>query len=233
MHIDTVDFDADHYASDLETAVDSLTWSAQGNTHTLVMRGEFGAPLALDDERRVDQMRTLVRNDSSRLLAGEELVLDGPTRVRLLRRDPVSLFTLPIPAAHSSYAVFACELVEDSSSLRIYVPNAYCTYRCDVPAVVDVTITSNVKTEKIGRLFSRKTVQTVVSYALRIAPVPGYDGNGLEYGFDGCPFRYPITRQMMGNTLTVPAFTAPNGTQPPLAVRSAGGGYEIRQDNRR
>lgn len=222
-------FDAEHFASGLEAAGGTLTWAAQGNTHTLVLRGGFDDPLSLEQGPLLDALTTMAPDRLGQLLSGVEVSVTGTVHACLLPRNPVALFTYPITVTHAGYAVFACELSTDRGRLCVYVPNEYCRYHCTVPAQVNAMVVPVTRTRRQGGLFSRTTVTYVESYRLRIEPMAGYPGQGLAYFFAGCPFEYPITVDMLGKQLTVPAYTAPNGAQPPLELRGteSGGGYAI------
>lgn len=225
MEIMAKPFDAEHHATELVRNKDYLTWKAHGNTHTLMLRASFGDALELD-EQMMGTLQEAASNNTQALLSGSAVPLRGDVTAQLIQRKPVPIFSCPIPQAHASYAVFACEVNTQSGAITVYVPNAACKFHCDVPAKVSVSISRHTAMVRTGGWFS-KTVEQTVGWVMQISPIVGYDGNGLSYGFDGLDFRYPITRDMLGKPLHIAAYTNAGGAQPAPKLLSIENGYEI------
>lgn len=227
MEINAKQADSKYYVTHLQRADDSLMWDDLGNnSHTLFLRGPFGVPLELEGDlldRFVEDCRDMQFWQS--LISGmETTVTDGVTAVTV-PHDAVNIRSYHIPVVHSTYAAYAFNVRQDAADL--YLPNKYYTYQCEVPAVANVRISPRTVTVTTGHFFNRKTETRTVGYDVNIQPIAGYDGTGLVYTFEGCPFQYPITRELLGKSFTVPICNAPDGSQMPLVVKPTDGGYEI------
>ncbi|MBT1177694.1 hypothetical protein [Bifidobacterium callimiconis] len=226
MEINAKQPDAGHYVTNVQRAGDSITWEDRGNNYTLFLRAGFGKSVEFEGEL-FDQFVAKCQDDQTwqSLLMGMEVRVTPDVTAVMVSRGVVNIKSYRIPVAHAVYAAYACDLQQNV--MDVYLPNEYYVYRCEVPAIVNVSVGQQTVTETKGFLFSKHTETRVVGYTVRVQPIPGYDGTGLGYTFDGCPYIYPITRDLLGKPFTVALYTAPNGTQPPLKVVPMGSGYEI------
>lgn len=226
MEINAKQPDAGHYVTNVRRSGEMIMWEARGNNYTLFLRTGFGNPLRFEGEL-FDQFVAKCHDDQAwqLLLSGTEVRIVPDVTAVLLPVGAVDITSYRIPAAHAVYAAYACDLQQDA--MDVYLPTEDYIYRCEVPAVVNVNVSQQTVTETKGFLFSKRTETRVVGYNVRVQPIPGYDGTGLGYTFEGCPYTYPITRELLGKPFTVALYTAPNGAQPPLKVVPLGRGYEI------
>jgi hypothetical protein len=212
MRVKLSAFDKGHFASNIVQNGELLKWDAQGNTHHLIIRGHFGKSLQLTE----DDARTIEALGTQAVLSGKEHRYQGTRHGTFQAKGFVNNFALSTRPAR--YAVFACEFDEASDTCIIYLPNEACQYQCDVFSDISIRLEKEaVKKSLFGKRPEREY------YVVHIPPIPGYEEGGLHYTFDGCRYRYPITKAMLGKAICIPAF----GSKAPFIEGTSSGGYRI------
>lgn len=201
MKITLTNFNAEHYATNLCQRGDTLKWESVGATHIMVIRAKFGT-----DIRLTGQEPELAVMDLNETEKDKESLLGKDKYFVMFPRSPINTYHFPVKPA--SYAVFACELNSNADELVIYNPNDACFYQCSVSAAVEVSI-NKAPIEKKS-LFEKMSVmfkpieEEKRYYNVAFPELPGYNGDLLYYSYDGCAYKYPITRQMMNKTVQIP-----------------------------
>ena len=212
MRIELVEFDNTHYASNIVQNDTVLKWDALGNTHHLIVRGNFGSNI----EFTANDKAGIEKHSSDQILSGKEIRYADNRLFIFLKKGYVNNYIFTVSPA--KYAVFCCEYNSNDDVCKLYVPNEACLYQCDVSSNVDVKI----EKEPVKKgLFAKKVDKEY--YVMHIPNIPGYADGGLHYSFEGCKYQYPITKAMLGKPLYIPAF----GSRPPKIESSFGNGYKI------
>jgi hypothetical protein len=209
-------FNNSHYASNILQADTLLKWDALGNTHQLIIRGEFGAHI----EFTAADGAEIEKHGNDQILSGKEIRYADNRFFAFLPRGYVNNYTITV--SPSKYAVFCCEYDGETDVCKLYVPNAACQYQCDVSASVEVRLThEEAKKGFLGRLTGKHAEKDY--FTLYIPNIPGYAEGSLHYTFDGCKYKYPITKAMLGKPVSIPSFNA----KAPKLESSSGNGYKI------
>ena len=212
MKFELIDFDNSHYASNILQIDTLLKWDALGNTHHLIIRSDFGAFI----EFTADDSAGVEKHGNEQILSGKEIRYADNKFFAFLPKGYVNNYAFTVSPA--KYAVFCCEYDIMTDICKLYVPNEACLYQCDVSSVVEVRIEKEIV--KKG-LFGKKPDKEY--YILNIPNIPGYTDGNLRYTYDGCKFRYPLTKNMFGKPVYIPAFNS----RPPKIESSSGNGYRI------
>ncbi|GFH42507.1 hypothetical protein Hs30E_10580 [Lactococcus hodotermopsidis] len=212
MKFQLIDFDEKHYASNIVQVDNLLKWDILGNTHHLVIRAEYGSVIRFAEEEKNE----IVKHANEQILSGKEIRYNDNRFFAVIPKGYVNNYQFTVSPA--TYAVFCCEYDAETDICKLYVPNDACLYQCNVSSNVEV----HIKAEPVKKkLFSH--VQEKQYYSIHIPNIPGYVDGSLHYTFDGCKYRYPITKVMIGKPFSVPAFNA----KPPKIDAAIGNGYKL------
>lgn len=214
MNIRLVDFDDKHYASNVVQSDMMLKWNALGNTHNLIIRSEYGSNIQFSEKEKVE----IEKFSNDQILSGKEIRFSDKYFFTFTQKGYVNNHSISICPA--TYAVFCCEYDQNSDTCTLFVPNEACLYQCNVVSQIDVHIEREVVKR---RIFSFSKTPDKQIYTVHIPTIPGYTDGNLCYTFDGCKYKYPITKAMLGHAFSVPAF---NGKSPQIDT-TAGNGYRI------
>ncbi len=209
MKVFLTDFDNTHYASNVVQSSGTLRWDAQGNTHNLIIRADFGEKIDISElgESAFDGIPDYA------LTSGEEFTV-GKYVLCFLPRGYINNFAMRVcPAA---YAIFCCSYDKEAEELTVYVPNEACLYSCDASLVIDVTIAGVVSKKK---LFKRSQD---TCFSVNIPEIPGYNDGGIYYTYNNFGYDFPVVGTMLGK----PFFVFSPNSQPPQ-VFSSGSGYKL------
>jgi hypothetical protein len=194
MNITLIDFDASHYATNLTQKGDSLKWESVGATHYLMIRDRFGVEIKLTDD------------DIKQLSQADAITREAQTRsnrcLTLLERCGIN--TCPITVKPAAYAIFACELKD--GGLTIYNPSEACFYWCQVSATIRISIEKAPVENKgfFNKIFSKTKQNEQSYYNVSFPQMPDYINDLLCYTYEGCEYKFPITRQMVNKTVLIP-----------------------------
>lgn len=213
MKIHMVDFDEQHYASNLQQSNDQLKWDSLGSTYHLLIRAEYGAAIKFTDFEQKE-----ISKYSNELFFSENEVRYSNNRFFVvLRKGYVNKYQYTTSPA--SYAVFCCDYNPESDICTLYVPNDACMFRCNVSSIINVKVVKETNKKKLFAHLPEKQYYTVL-----IPVIPGYVDGSIHYTFNQCKYRYPITKSMLGKPISVPAYNS----SPPEIVVSPGSGYKLR-----
>ena len=212
MKFQLLNFDDKHYASNIVQMDHLLKWDALGNTHNLIIRAEYGAKILFTETEKNE----IEKYANEQIFSGKEHRYSDDRFFAVVPKGYVNNYQFMVSPA--TYAVFCCDYDAESDVCKLYVPNDACLYQCSVSANIEVRITK--EPVKTG-WFSRKPKKQY--YTVHIQTIPGYVEGSLHYTFDGCKYRYPVTKAMLGKDLSVPAF----GEKAPRLDAALGGGYKI------
>lgn len=216
MKFELLGFDNAHYASNILQVDTLLKWDSLGDTHHLIIRGEFGANIQFT----VEEKALMERHANEQIFSGKEIRYASDRYFAFQKKGYVNNYT--ITSRPAKYAVFCCVYDPAADTCKLYVPNDACQYQCDVSAGIEVQIKRRVvKQGFLGRLTGRQVEGD--SFLVEIPGIPGYTDGSLQYTFDGCNYRYPITKAMLGKAVSIPAFQS----KPPRIESASGNGYKI------
>lgn len=212
MKCKLVEFDDKHYASNVSQSDMTLKWNALGNTHNLIVRGAYGSNIVFSETER----SALERVPNEQLFSGKEIRYDENRYLTFFPKGYVNNYQ--ITACPAAYAVFCCSYEQETDTCTLFVPNDACLYQCNVASQIEV----HISLEPVKKsFFSRKPAKTY--YSVSIPMIPGYVDGSLQYRFDGCKYRYPITKAMLGKSVSIPAYEG----RPPQIDAAIGNGYKI------
>jgi len=188
-----------------------LKWYVVGHTHSMIVRCEFGKDISFgeNERREIEQIAPVM------LFSGEEIRLSNGTFLTMVPRGYVNNYNMTVCPAR--YAVYCCSFEAAEDVCTIYMPNDACLYQCDVVSRIEVHIIRE-EMKKKGLFHSKKP--EVQYYTIHIPSFPGYEDGSLYYSYDGCRYRYPITRAMLGTSFSVPEY---NGSAPFIRSTSTNG----------
>jgi len=216
MKFELLNFDNSHYASNISQSDTLLKWDILGNTHHLIIRGDFGSSIVFTDE---DKAR-IEKYGSNQILSGKEIRYADNRFFTFLPKGYANNYNIVVSPA--KYAVFCCAYDSATDICKLYVPNDACQYQCDVSSSVEVRIKhEKVKRSLIGLITGKQQVKDY--FIVQIPNIPGYLDGNLHYTFDGCRYHYPITKAMLGKPVYIPSFNE----QAPKIEGSSGNGYKI------
>jgi len=221
MKFTLLEFDNEHYASDLVQADELLKWDIKGNTHYLIIRGDFGSNIVFTKNDKAD----IEKIGKEKILSGKEICYaDNRFFVFMQKQEYAKSYNITVSPAR--YAVFCCEYNTRTDVCKLYVPNEACQYQCDVYSNVVVNINhEEIKKgflDSILNLFKRKPPERDY-HIVKIQNIPGYSDGSLQYKFDGCKYEYPITKAMLDKPVYIPSFNL----KPPRIESALGNGYKI------
>jgi hypothetical protein len=212
MKLQLIEFNDKHYASNILQADNLLKWNSLGSTHHLLVRAEYGAVIRFTEADKTE----IEKHNNDRIFSGKEVRYSDNRFFALIPKGYVNNYQFAVSPA--AYAVFCCEYDAETDICKLYVPNDACLYQCNVSSNVEVRIEAEPVKKK---LFSYTPVKQY--YTVMIPSIPGYVDGSLYYTFDGCKYRYPITKPMLGKEFSVPAFE----TKPPKIYAAVGNGYKL------
>lgn len=212
MKFQLVEFDDQHYATNIVQSEMILKWNSRGNTHTLIMRGPF------DDNIRISETekQMLEQLPTEQILSGKELRISDDRYITFSPKGYVNNYSITV--APAAYAVFCCSYNAAEDRCTLFVPNDACLYQCNISATIDILIEKQVVRH---HWYSRR--QGEPTYSIFIPTIPGYADNSLFYTFKDCKFQYPITKAMLGKKFSVLSY---NGNPPKIDSISRNG-YRI------
>jgi len=206
VNIKLIDFDAEHYATNLTYKGGSLKWESVGATHFMILRSAFGTEIKLS-QSHIDCLKAM---EEGQILCGEEAALEcGNSDMHFIvfPRSGVNVFSVMVKPA--AYAVYACSY--EGGVLTVYNPSDACFERCSVAAKVRISLKKvplpkKGFLDKIKELTKTEQEEERLYYNVSFPHVPNYAENMLCYGYAGCDYRFPITAQMLGKTVLIPEF---------------------------
>lgn len=216
-----------HYVRNVFVQAGTLAWDAAGISHALVLCGAYNEPLEVDAA-----VQAALEASGTDLLrsSGAPMTLSDGRTAALLMRGAIRSDVYNCAQRHARYAVFGCRYDAAAETLAVFLPAEGDQAACDVPGVVHVDVRPHWEVRKSGFL-GRRQDRALVGYELTVqmqGRLRAGERLDLWYEFDGCPFRYPITPDMLGKTLHVCPYRAGQGSAPmEPAVRSGGHGYEV------
>ena len=216
MKFELLNFDSRHYASNIFQVDRLLKWDSLGSTHHLIVRSDFGSRI----EFTADDSAGIEKQGNDQILSGRETRYADNRFFCLTQKGYVNNYAFT--ASPAKYAVFCCEYDAAADICRLYVPNEACQYQCDVASYVEIRI---IKEPVKKSIFKKPDKEYYIMY---IPNIPGYSDGDLRYTFDGCKYRYPVTKAMLDKSIFIPAFN----TQGPKVESSSGNGYKIQVQTR-
>lgn len=216
MRFELIDFDKDHYASNIQNSGETLKWDTRGSTHHLIIRADFGAHICFD----TGSQAAIEKFATARIFSQKEIRFNNQgSYFLMLPKSHLNIYRYRISPA--TYGVFCCEYYSDRDTLRLYLPNEACHYQCDVTASVMISIEK--EKGKKGLLGLAKKGSNAISYIVTIPPIPNYRDGLLYYSYDGYAYQFPVTGRMLNKPLNIPAL----GQKPPLIKASINSGYVV------
>lgn len=94
----------------------------------------------------------------------------------------------------AEYAVFGCR--EEEGRLVVFLPEEGMSCWAGVSLTVSYRIVQ-ISGDASRRHFAKSTVQQPF-YAVEFDDIPNYQDGGIAYSFEGLPWKYPVTREMLG-----------------------------------
>lgn len=215
MNVKLVDFDNEHYVASVTHTEGTLQWRSAGNTHQIIIRGEFGADINFGDKEKT----VLEQYTKEQFEAERETNYADELHLTIVKKGTfVDSYNVTVTPA--TYAVIGCSYEPETNTITVYIPTQDCLYQCKVFSQVSVRITQEPIKKKFLGIFGKDEKPY---YTIHIPPIPGYVDGSLKYTFDGCKYEYPITKAMLGQNVSVPAY---NGKAPKINV-SEKNGYKI------
>jgi len=227
LTIKIIEFDSEHYATNLTQKADTLKWESVGATHFMIVRAPFGKEIKLSD-------LDFSSLDNLDALNSGETKLNNEAYLTLFPRSGVNVHKVTVKPA--TYAIYACcyeqgsESENDTGVLTIYNPNEACFYQCAVLAKVRVTVKKAPIPEKsffeklksIFNLFKRKQPERRY-YNVGLPEIPDYKEGLLCYGYNNCDLKFPITKKMLNKTILIPE----SDENPPIVESLNSKAYKI------
>jgi hypothetical protein len=216
MKFELLDFDNEHYASSLLQTDNILKWDILGNTHHLIIRGDFGAHIEFTE----DDKPGIEKHGNDQILSGKEIRYADNRFFSFLPKGYVNNYIFTVSPAR--YAIFCCSYDAAADVCKLYVPNEACQYQCDVSLNVEAIIKHVEEKDGLFKRIMRKQPDREY-FEVYIPNIPGYLDGSLQYTFDGCKFKYPIMKAMLGRPVRIPAFNS----RAPRIESTLGNGYKI------
>lgn len=200
MEIQFQEYDGSFYALNPRIVRESnqltMKLDEQSCTHFLLFsRVPAGAADLSDPETQA-----LLRAMADRLLDAEDELLTEDTTVRCVsyRDYRMNNYAVELPGRIAEYTVYGCRFLRSQETLCVALPQRQMCRSAIVSITVSYRLDFLSGTEgKYGRQRP--------CYAARFEKVPSYPDGGVVYTLDDLPFQFPITREMLGETVYIDA----------------------------
>lgn len=206
MKVSFTNFTKENYAQNPVVNKNVLTWDCGSSGDYLIVRGLVGYTINLS-EKYEDVLNNV---NISELYSGREVKIDENLYITLFSGNTiVKQFNITVcPAA---YAVYCCKYDSEADMMQIYIP-ANMIYQTSAISEVGYKISKLVVkkslVQRVGEgvkgVFGMKKDEPL-TYKIKIDSISAYE-NGLYYGFNGCSFKFPVTKDMLGQTFKVIAY---------------------------
>jgi hypothetical protein len=216
MNIEVIRFNNEHYAANLVQVGNLLKWDAIGATHYLIIRSMFGTNIEFseDDKNSIEQM------ENDQIFSKNEMRYMDNRFFAFNAKSTVNNYSYTISPAR--YAVYGCEYNEITDICKLYQTNDACQYQCDVYSSIKIQITYEETKKRFFEGFHKSDPKKNY-YIMNIPSMPRYVDGDLRYTFDGCKYKYPITKEMLGKSINIPSYYGKS----PKVEGSSSNGYVI------
>ena len=202
MDIERIESDSSVYALNpqIERRGDGtiiLKLDEYGCTYFLLLTTRSGKSIDVFDEKILDSIREKIKG-----VAGKEQLI-SLREERILEGIKISCYgynqykmcgnAIELPNRAAEYYVLGCRI--SGGVLRIYMPE-----KCaNCSACVSITVNYRCKkatVEESKRILSKDIISRDY-FVVEFEDIPNYNDGDIFYSFDGIPWRFPITEEMI------------------------------------
>lgn len=216
MLVEIINNDKDHFINEARCNGENFSWSSNmEESHFIIIRSEFGESL-----ENLDFIAKALE-DSDDIYCDELINVSESVCFSLFKRQLLLARKCTVKPAR--YSVYVCKYLHNENKLVVYLNDGHQENYCDVSSSLEFKVTLERTNHRRGfwdNLFSRENTETqYVNIKLIGDNNMAYTDGALYYTFEGCKYKYPITKGMLSSGFDVPLF---NGKKPIIKSYSSG-----------
>lgn len=200
MELEFRDYDGSCFALNprIERRADQLVMKLdeQSCTHFLLFSRTPNGIVDLNDPALQGQLR----NNQGLLLEAIDEPLSEDVAVSCIsyRNYRMNDYAINLPQRIAEYTVVGCRLAKQESpeKLRVFIPQPQMSYSANVSLTVHYRVSPC--SGEDGRLISGKRAAGQPFCVVEFDDIPNYQDGGIVYRIEGIPYKFPITRAMVG-----------------------------------
>lgn len=216
MIVEIINNDKDHFINEARCNGENFSWSSNmEESHFIIIRSEFG--------KKLENLDFIAKSleDSDDIYCDESISASEFLSFSLFKRQLLLARKCTVKPAR--YSVYVCRYLHNENKLIIYLNDGHQENYCDVASSLDFNVIVERKEQSrsiFDRIFSRESFECQYAKVNLIGDNNmAYTDGALYYTFEGCKYKYPITKEMLSSGFYVPLF---NGNKPIIKSYSSG-----------
>lgn len=200
MELEFREYDGSCYALNpqIERRADQLIMKLdeQSCTHFLLFSRTPNGIVDLNDSGLQEQ---LLKNQGTLLDAMDEPLLEDVAVSCISYRDyRMNDYAVNLPQRIAEYTVIGCRLAKQEApeKLRVFIPQPQMSYSANVSLTVSYRISPY--SSEDSRIIPGKRAAAQMLCVVEFDDIPSYQDGEIIYKIEGIPYKFPITRDMVG-----------------------------------